>query len=89
MLKALKILNWGYLKMFKKKELSAAQIEAVETKDFFDRIVPGVIRFYTAFGGQKRRDLTHLQPPCYKHGAKKNRSAGDAQEPYDDHHKRC
>lgn len=47
MLKALKILNWGYLKMFKKKELSAAQIEAVETKDFFDRIVPGMIRFYT------------------------------------------
>ena len=33
--------------MFKKKELSAAQIEAVETKDFFDRIVPGIIRFYT------------------------------------------
>ena len=31
----------------KKKELSAAQIEAVETKDFFDRIVPGIIRFYT------------------------------------------
>lgn len=31
----------------KKKELSAAQIEAVETKDFFDRIVPGMIRFYT------------------------------------------
>ena len=33
--------------MFKKKELSAAQIETVETKDFFDRIVPGMIRFYT------------------------------------------
>ena len=33
--------------MFKKKELSAAQIEAVETKDFFDRIMPGIIRFYT------------------------------------------
>ena len=33
--------------MFKKKELSAAQIEAVETKDFFDRIVPGMLRFYT------------------------------------------
>ncbi len=33
--------------MFKKKELSAAQIDAVETKDFFDRIVPGMIRFYT------------------------------------------
>ena len=33
--------------MFKKKELSAAQIEAVETKDFFDRIVPGMIKFYT------------------------------------------
>ena len=31
----------------KKKELSAAQIEAVETKDFFDRIVPGMIKFYT------------------------------------------
>lgn len=33
--------------MFKKKELSASQIEAVETKDFFDRIVPGMIKFYT------------------------------------------
>ena len=33
--------------MFKKKELSAAQIEAVETRNFFDRIVPGMIRFYT------------------------------------------
>ena len=65
----------------KKKELSAAQIETVETKDFFDRIVPGMIRFYTevpseyrrnrhfsAFSGQKRSNLTHLQPPCYKHG---------------------
>ena len=31
----------------KKKELSAAQIEAVETKDYFDRIVPGIIKFYT------------------------------------------
>ena len=29
--------------MFKKKELSAAQIEAVETRNFFDRIVPGMI----------------------------------------------
>ncbi len=48
MLKALKILNWGYLKMFKKKRnCPQTQIEAVETKDFFDRIVPGVIRFYT------------------------------------------
>ncbi len=33
--------------MFKKKELSAAQIEAVETKNYFDRIVPGIIKFYT------------------------------------------
>ena len=33
--------------MFKKKELSAAQIEAVETKDFFDRIVPGMIKSRT------------------------------------------
>lgn len=33
--------------MFKKKELSASQIEAMETKDFFDRIVPGMIKFYT------------------------------------------
>ena len=31
--------------MFKKKELSAAQIEAVETKDFFDRIVPQTVPF--------------------------------------------
>ena len=33
--------------MFKKRELSAAQIEAVETKNYFDRIVPGIIKFYT------------------------------------------
>ena len=39
--------KWRYLKMFKKKELSAAQIEAVETKNYFDRIVPGMIKFYT------------------------------------------
>ena len=31
----------------KKKELSAEQLEVIETKDFFDRIVPGMIRFYT------------------------------------------
>ncbi len=31
----------------KKKELSAEQLEAIETKSYFDRIVPGVIRFYT------------------------------------------
>ncbi|MGN0614121.1 MAG: VirB4 family type IV secretion system protein [Porcipelethomonas sp.] len=31
----------------KKKELSAAQLETMETKDFFDRIMPGIIRFYT------------------------------------------
>lgn len=31
----------------KKKELSAEQLETMETKDFFDRIMPGIIRFYT------------------------------------------
>ena len=31
----------------KKKELSAEQLEIISTKDFFDRTVPGVIRFYT------------------------------------------
>ena len=31
----------------KKKELSAEQLEIIDTKDFFDRTVPGVIRFYT------------------------------------------
>ena len=35
--------------MFKKKELSAEQIEATETKNFFDRIVPGIIRFFTDY----------------------------------------
>lgn len=35
--------------MFKKKELSAEQLEIVETKDFFDRIVPGMIKFYTDY----------------------------------------
>ncbi len=32
---------------FKKKELSAEQLEIVETKDYFDRIVPSAIRFFT------------------------------------------
>ena len=32
---------------FKKKELSAEQLEIVETKDYFDRIVPSTIRFFT------------------------------------------
>ena len=31
----------------KRKELSAEQIEIVETKDYFDRIVPSAIRFFT------------------------------------------
>ena len=40
------------MKIFKKrkeKELSAEQLEIVETKDFFDRIVPGMIKFYTDY----------------------------------------
>lgn len=35
------------LKTKSKKELSALQPEAPEAKDFFDRTIPGVIRFYT------------------------------------------
>jgi len=31
----------------KKKELSEEQLEIIDTKDFFDRIAPGIIRFYT------------------------------------------
>ncbi len=31
----------------KRKKLSAEQLETGEIKDFFDRIVPGIIRFYT------------------------------------------
>lgn len=31
----------------KKKEQSADQLEIIDTKDFFDRTVLGVIRFYT------------------------------------------
>ncbi|MCM1508784.1 MAG: DUF87 domain-containing protein [Ruminococcus flavefaciens] len=31
----------------KNKKLSAEQLEIVETKDFFDRIVPSMVRFYT------------------------------------------
>ena len=34
-------------RMQKKKELSEEQLEIVEAKDFFDRILPGIIRFYT------------------------------------------
>jgi len=33
--------------IFKKKALTAEQLEAIITKDFFDRAVPGTIRFYT------------------------------------------
>jgi hypothetical protein len=29
----------------KKKELSEEQLEIIDTKDFFDRISPGIIRF--------------------------------------------
>ena len=31
----------------KKKELSEEQLEVIDTKNFFDRISPGIIRFYT------------------------------------------
>ena len=31
----------------KKKELSEEQLEVIDTKNFFDRIAPGIIRFYT------------------------------------------
>ena len=31
----------------KKKNLTDEQLEIISTKDFFDRTVPGVIRFYT------------------------------------------
>lgn len=31
----------------KKKELSVEQLETMETKHFFERIMPGIIRFYT------------------------------------------
>lgn len=34
-------------RMQKKKELSEEQLEVIDTKDFFDRIAPGIIRFYT------------------------------------------
>lgn len=35
--------------MFKKKnkKMSAEQLEIIETKDFFDRIIPGAVRFFT------------------------------------------
>ena len=31
----------------KKKNLTDEQLEIISTKDFFDRTVPGIIRFYT------------------------------------------
>ena len=95
----------------KKKELSEEQLEIVEAKDFFDRTMPGVIRFYTdhyicgnfykscgdgvsaKYGrngytcspcGQERCNAPYLQPPCYKHGAKEDRSAGNEEKSYDD-----
>ena len=34
-------------KQKKKKELSINQIEIMDAKDFFDRTVPGIIKFYT------------------------------------------
>ena len=33
----------------KKKGLSEEQRETVDTKDFFDRAVPGIIRFYPEY----------------------------------------
>ena len=35
------------IKKQKKKELSEEQLEIIDTKDFFYRIAPGIIRFYT------------------------------------------
>lgn len=35
------------VKKQKRKELSAEQLEIIDAKDFFDRTVPGIIRFYT------------------------------------------
>ena len=35
------------IKKQKKKELSEEQLEVIDTKNFFDRIAPGIIRFYT------------------------------------------
>ena len=32
----------------KKKNLTDEQLEIISTKDFFDRTVPGIIKFYTA-----------------------------------------
>ena len=36
-------------KMKKKKELTEEQKAVIETKDFFDRTVPGVIKFYPEY----------------------------------------
>ena len=35
--------------MFKKKKLTAEQIEEIKTRDFFDRITPSTVRFYTDY----------------------------------------
>lgn len=34
------------LKLTKKKELTDEQLDVIKTKQYFDRIVPGVIRFF-------------------------------------------
>ena len=93
----------------KKKNLTDEQLEIISTKDFFDRTVPGVIRFYTDHyicgnfykscwavteyppSTEETAILAHLadRPPCDKYGTTKNRSAGNAEKSYDDHHKRC
>ena len=96
----------------KKKELSEEQLEVIDIKNFFDRIAPGIIRFYTDHYicgnsffcvwavteyppsteetatcspcGQERCNAPYLQPTCYKHGAKEDRSAGNEEKSYDD-----
>lgn len=35
------------MKIFKKKEHTEEQLEVLSTKDFFDRILPGIVKFYT------------------------------------------
>jgi len=80
----------------KKKEQSAEQLEIIDTKDFFDRTVPGVIRFYTdhyicgnfyksLLGGNgvsvKYGRNGYPRPPC----GQKRRNAQNLQPPCDEY----
>jgi len=58
----------------KKKNLTDEQLEIISTKDFFDRTVPGIIKFYT-----DHYICGNFYKSCW----------AVTEYPNDDYHKRC